>query len=391
MTRPNRRFPRVSAVGMTRTRTRQIAWLAMMVVFSACGGAAVPSPAVLPPTAAALITPAPTPTGIPILTPAPAPTMTTDDLKIDSVVKDGIAAMAELSGKLSGAATVGDTLAIVKKMQSLADTQVTLTSIYTASTCTKDAWDLYKQGMGLMSSGVDATLAWIAAGAAGDMPGNDIKASATTLGSALVALKAPCSAAGPSEIPSSTEQTSAPTGFAAVETAFDTPGTLMTGGGAGGGAGRSYTPSFFAELWDLRRLALNDTIISAEIGTSPKPYADAFGHRIVRVHANGGPLFSYLDMVLNPADGSLRAIALETPSGGGGGELRYWEEADLFTLLEEVLLPGQNANVASGLGVADDLTTSRVGLDRSYDTGGLTFHFIGTANKGEWLIVTPTP
>ena len=116
--------------------------------------------------------------------------MTTDDLKIDGIVKDGVAKMIGLSGQMDSAATMADVVRVIKSMKSLADTQVTLTSVYTASPCTQDAWSLYEIGMREMSSGADAVLAWVKAGAVGAMPADDVSASATTLAGALNALKA---------------------------------------------------------------------------------------------------------------------------------------------------------------------------------------------------------
>ena len=116
--------------------------------------------------------------------------MTTDDIKIDGIVKDGVAKMIGLSGQMDSAVTMADVLKIIKAMKSLADTQVTLTNVYTASPCTQDAWSLYSLGMTEMSSGADAVLAWVKAGAVGSMPADDVSASATTLAGALNALKA---------------------------------------------------------------------------------------------------------------------------------------------------------------------------------------------------------
>jgi hypothetical protein len=115
--------------------------------------------------------------------------MTTDDLKIDGIVKDGVAKMISLSGEMDSAATLADVLKIMKAMKSLADTQVTMTNVYTASPCTQDAWNLYSLGMIEMSMGVDAMLTWAKDGAVGTAPSEDVGASARTLARALSALQ----------------------------------------------------------------------------------------------------------------------------------------------------------------------------------------------------------
>jgi hypothetical protein len=124
-------------------------------------------------------------------TPTPAPTMTTDDLKIDGIVKDGIAAWLKLGGELSTAGTDADVLRIFEQLKSLADTQLLLTNIYTASPCTQEAWTLYMKGMGQVSSGSDAVITYINDGAVGAMPSEEFVAAGATFAGATKALQAP--------------------------------------------------------------------------------------------------------------------------------------------------------------------------------------------------------
>jgi hypothetical protein len=186
---------------------RRAAFVAALLTISLAGcgtTASSPSPVASPSPAATAVpsavpSPSPTRASTPVPTwrptpeeptPTPAPTMTTDDVKIDGIVKDGVAKMIGLSGQMDSAATMADVLKIIKAMKSLADTQVTVTDVYTASACTQDAWTLYSLGMTEMSSGADAVLAWVKAGAVGSMPADDVGASATTLAEALNALQA---------------------------------------------------------------------------------------------------------------------------------------------------------------------------------------------------------
>jgi hypothetical protein len=209
---------------MKRAFSRLLVGLGIALISSACGSggagpSAVPSVAVATPiasvataptpkptvTATATPTPAPTPAPTPTPTPeptptptpAPAPTMTADDVKIEFVVKSGVAKMIELSGQMDSAATLDDVVRIMDEMRAQADAEVLMTGVFTASPCTKKAWALYEQGMSEMSSGASAVLAWVYDGAVGDMPADDVSASAATLGRALAALEASTCASSP--------------------------------------------------------------------------------------------------------------------------------------------------------------------------------------------------
>ena len=169
--------------------------LVVAIVVAACSSAAAPTPQIIyvtpPPTAAPPTpTPTPVPTPPPEPTPIPEPTMTTDDLKIDGIVKDGTAAWMKLLGEISTSETDADLVGVFEAMKSLADTQILLTNVYMASPCTQDAWTLYKKGMGQLSSGAGAVVQYMNEGAVGTMPGEDFIASGTTLGEATKALQA---------------------------------------------------------------------------------------------------------------------------------------------------------------------------------------------------------
>lgn len=171
-----------------------VLFLALALVVAGCAGATVtPSPT---PTAS------PSPTVTP--TPTPAPTLTSDDLKIESIIKDGAAQV------ISDATTIqnpsnssADLLADYQQLNQFAAGQIALSSVYTASICTSQAWTLYTAGTTALQTWTGEFVAALQGGNIGAMPAGSQDTGAYSIGQAVTALKSgPCSPQNPSEAPS---------------------------------------------------------------------------------------------------------------------------------------------------------------------------------------------
>ena len=385
------RMARLGVHGGTRRSGRGRRWrrawglLLTAAIVAACGAApdppSRPSPSQAPTPAPSVTTTAsPTPSPTPTL--EPIPTMTADDAKIVGIVKDGAATMLTYANEWGSVTGLDEARALATREQSFADTQLALTSIYAASPCTSEAWDLYAQGMTQMSDGVDDVLAWLDAGAVGDLPSDNVSGSATTLGQAINALPSDgCAATGASSSQATPSAAVSATGYAAVVAELDTPGTLMTDTVSP----TWLDPDFFAQLWNLRSVALGVDGFGWTFGKLPKAKPDAAGNPVITVSLSE-VLVADAVLVLNP-DGSLRSVAVTTPTGGYGGTATYLSTNVLYQLLVETLRPNGNLDVLSTLGLADT-ESSRAGLDTTVEAGGLRFRFIGTADHGDWLIAT---
>lgn len=181
--------------------------------------------------------------------------------------------------------------------------------------------------------------------------------------------------------------TPAPTGYAAALAELDAPGVIMMSQAVGHDPN---TPWFFESSWNIRSIVLHDDGWGWKFPEAlPKPSPDAAGNPMVRVTLGKGGLSIDVVMTTN-SDGSLLSVALVTPSGGYGGLEPYLTTGIIYELFADVLRPAEALEPSDGLGLSIK-DTSRSGVDRTYDASGLRFHFIGTADDGEWLIATSLP
>ena len=163
----------------------------LAATLSACAGGAAPTAQII------YVTPAPTatPTAVPTPTPTPtmaANTMTADDQKIASMIKDGVTAVTDKLSGISNAATTAEMLDVFKALRDLASLEQTRIGIYTPSGCMMAAASAYNAAMATTEAMATDFLAWVAAGASGTAPSGANEAG-KALGSALLAVQAsPC-------------------------------------------------------------------------------------------------------------------------------------------------------------------------------------------------------
>lgn len=174
-----------------------------------------------------------------------------------------------------------------------------------------------------------------------------------------------------------------PTAYAAVLADFDAPGTLITDTAAP----IAMTPELIEALWNIRA-AVNP--FAGTITELPEPRTDANGRRIIDSVL---PIIwqARLVLVLN-ADGTVRAAAVTTPSGGlDMGEMSPYSVVDLiYVNLAVALTSDVSTNVLDdlGLGASADTGALRVDVDRTTTSGPLRFHFVTTPEQGDWFIAT---
>lgn len=186
--------------------------IVVALFLAACGGAAVPPAASAPstpvvPVATATVapspspSPAPTPTATPAPTPTPSlsptpkptpvpkPTFTADDIKLSTLIKDGVAATLDKLGRIDSTSSLTEILDTFRDLSTFADNQATKADIYMPSACTAGAVLQFKSGMNAMKAVADGFLDWVAGGQVGDPPGGASEAG-QTLRTSLDALEA---------------------------------------------------------------------------------------------------------------------------------------------------------------------------------------------------------
>ncbi|HYN69322.1 MAG TPA: hypothetical protein VEX41_03830 [Candidatus Eisenbacteria bacterium] len=131
----------------------------------------------------------------------------------------------------------------------------------------------------------------------------------------------------------------------------------------------------------MRAAALG--LSSLAISALPEPTVDDAGRPAFRAEFAGGALVGILN-----EDGTIRALAVTNPPGGDGAASgpSYLLATLVQTLLVEVLTLEQEA--MDRLGLTDRISTTRAGLDTTYSTPDYQFHFVSTADNGDWLVVT---
>lgn len=161
--------------------------LALTVAISGCSGAAAPAPSPTP-------TSTPTPTVSAAPTPAPTASPTGDDLKIESIIKDGVAQIVTYGTAIQDPSeTVADLLTVEQQMNQFAAGQIALSSVYTASSCTEQAWTQYKLGVTAIKAYTDQVIAWAQGGSVGAMPAVTQDSGFYAIGQAVSTLNSsPC-------------------------------------------------------------------------------------------------------------------------------------------------------------------------------------------------------
>jgi hypothetical protein len=190
------------STGTRRLDRRAIVALTLTFALTGCAGAAATSSPSL-----AAVSPTSTVTAVPTQTVVPQPTLTSDDTKIAGIIKDGVAQMVTYGTAIQDPSkTVADLLAVEQQMNQFAAGQIAITSVYTASSCTAQAWMQYKLGVTAIKAYTDQVIAWAQGGSVGAMPAVTQDSGFYAIGQAVAALNSsPCFAsaltATPTPIP----------------------------------------------------------------------------------------------------------------------------------------------------------------------------------------------
>jgi hypothetical protein len=142
-------------------RVVRLALIAVLVVGCA---SAVPTAGPSPTPLIIYVTPSPTPSPSPTPMPTPTPsgpTMTADDDKIDTLIRDGAASFLALAGRMTDP-RAGETIAdVFRATRDFADNQQVLAQIYRPSNCTQAALDLYVEGLVIAERESQKFLDWV--------------------------------------------------------------------------------------------------------------------------------------------------------------------------------------------------------------------------------------
>ena len=175
--------------------------VAAILVLAGCGSAATPPPTQAPtPNPTPVLTPTLAPTPVPatpvasVAPPSAAPTMTSDDAKIATLIKDGATRIIAYATALQNPdSSVAQEVVLYQKIHQFAASQQTVTAIYTASVCTDQAWTLYTLGINELTSYSESVISWAQAGALGTFPPTTQDSGTYAIGQAITALNSgPC-------------------------------------------------------------------------------------------------------------------------------------------------------------------------------------------------------
>jgi hypothetical protein len=132
--------------------------------------------------------------------------LASDDLKIESIIKDGVTqVVTDATAIQKPNNSVADLLADTQQLNQFAASQVAIAAVYTASACTAQAWSLYTVGVTELKAYTGQVIAWAQGGGIGAMPAVVQDSGPYSMGQAVSALNnSPCGVVGSVATPTPT-------------------------------------------------------------------------------------------------------------------------------------------------------------------------------------------